>query len=256
MWSKTAALAADERAATADLIEHLAAVDERRLWSKKDFISLFEYCVHGLRFSEGAAFKRIRAARAQRIYPPIIERLREGRLSLDAVVILHPYLHDADAAALIMKACGLTTRQLERLLAERKTAPLTRDVVRFVGSAAPQPPSSKDRSLFDAPEQVQPVSPVPTPISFGSSEPPSRRVRLAFTADEDFYVLLEKARSMLRHKYPDGRLEGVLGDALAALLEKRDPVLRWKASKLRRQQRTSRENSPLRGTNVGSILRS
>ncbi|MBI3564877.1 MAG: hypothetical protein HY079_06760 [Elusimicrobia bacterium] len=63
--------------------------------------------------------------------------------------------------------------------------------------------------------------------------PPRRRVRLAFTADHRFYVTLEKARALLRHKYPDGRLEGVLMDALKVLLEKKDPVLRWAASKRR-----------------------
>ena len=59
---------------------------------------------------------------------------------------------------------------------------------------------------------------------------PPRVVRFAFSADESFYRMLEQARCLLRHKYPDGRLEGVLGDALQALIERRDPVLRWLAA--------------------------
>jgi len=38
---------------------------------------------------------------------------------------------------------------------------------------------------------------------------------------------MQRARALLRHKYPDGRLEGVLKDALAALLSKKDRGFGW-----------------------------
>lgn len=119
LWKRTAALAAQERASTAELIEHLAAVDERKMWRDREYGSMFEYCVHGLRFSDGAAYKRIRAARAFQLFPAIGEMLRDGRLSLAAVSMLHTYLEEPDAAALILKACGLRIRKLEALLSVR-----------------------------------------------------------------------------------------------------------------------------------------
>jgi hypothetical protein len=69
--------------------------------------------VNTLHYSEGAAYKRIRAARAIRRFPSILEMLRDGRLSLAAISMLHPHLEEPDAASLIVRACGLRVRKLE-----------------------------------------------------------------------------------------------------------------------------------------------
>jgi hypothetical protein len=61
-----AALVARDRTTTAALLAHLAEVDERRLYLPAAHPSMFSYCVHVLRLSEDAAFKRIRAARVAR----------------------------------------------------------------------------------------------------------------------------------------------------------------------------------------------
>lgn len=251
LWQRTAFLAADERAATADLIEHLAAVDERELWKKKDYTSMFEYCVFGLRFSEAAAYKRIRAARAVRISPSIGAMLRDGRLSLEAVVMLHPHLKAADAAALLLRSCGLRQRQLEALLSDRAPQDTRREVVRFVGSApseetSPQPDNAEALPFNAIVDTLSPmfaaasIPPPPPPAVIPEPAPPTPRlVRFAFTADEDFYKMLERARALLRHKYPDGRLEGVLRDALKLLIERRDPVIRWEARVRRKKDATA-----------------
>ena len=48
-------------------------------------------------------------------------------------------------------------------------------------------------------------------------------VRIAFTADAEFHGLLLETQAAMRHKYPDGRLDGVFRDALRALLRKIRP---------------------------------
>src|SRR6266704_6322434 len=75
-----AALVAQDRATTAALLAHIAEVDARRLYLPAAYPSMFHYCVHELRLSEAAAFKRIRAARAARQLPAIFPALAEGRL--------------------------------------------------------------------------------------------------------------------------------------------------------------------------------
>jgi hypothetical protein len=42
-----------------------------------------------------------------------------------------------------------------------------------------------------------------------------------------------RVRALMRHKYPDGRLEGVLRDALKTLLARKNPAIVWR---LRRGQ--------------------
>ena len=62
------------------------------------------------------------------------------------------------------------------------------------------------------------------PASPAGEPPPSRHaVRIAFTADESFFRLMKEAQAAMRHKYPNGRLDGVFRDALEALLRKKAP---------------------------------
>jgi hypothetical protein len=64
-----ARLAGREREATAALIVHLAEFDARRLYEGAGHSSMFSYCRAVLRLSEDAAYNRIKAARAARLYP-------------------------------------------------------------------------------------------------------------------------------------------------------------------------------------------
>lgn len=219
-------LAAEEREKVAELLEVLAVIDEKRLFEKHHCASLYEYCVCALRLSEAAAYRRIRAVRAIRLFPPVSVLLREGKLSLETTTLLHPFLESPEAAVLVHQASGMRTWQVARLLASRQAPPPTRDFIRFT---APAPPTSavpltlleSPPSAGLAPEQaVAPAQPPPAGPAAACKTPFS--VRVTFTAGEGFWRDLEFARSLLRHKYPDGKLEGVLGDALRALLDKKD----------------------------------
>jgi hypothetical protein len=53
----------------ADLLLHLAEVDDRKLYRDLAFPSMFAYCVGELGFSEDAAYNRIFVARASRRFP-------------------------------------------------------------------------------------------------------------------------------------------------------------------------------------------
>jgi hypothetical protein len=244
------------RSSTADVVEHLAEIDRRGLCPKKEYGSLYDYCVHRLRMSEGSAYRRIRAARAFRAFPPLMNMLRDGRLSLESLAILHPFASDPDIAILATKAAGMKTRQLEALLAERQDVVPQNDVIRFgaTGPSAPLTPQDAGESLFAVPREI-PVTRrsdnVPTVSGNGIAQvqavEPARSVRIAFTADEEFYRLLERVRALMRHKYPDGRLEGVLRDALKALLERKDPLIRWKATATRRRPASPASGSGSRG---------
>jgi hypothetical protein len=248
--TRTRMLAGAERAATAALIECMAIVDERRLWAGLGFASMFEFSAYGLRLGEAPAFKRIRAARAIRLFPPILPLLRDRRLTLEAAAMLHPHLESPNISTLVTKACGLRIKALEAMLSDLRPAQPARDVVRFTGTqGVPAKPLSHEATParsstlpFLAAAETRPPQQEDRPQ--GEMKPISeperaKLVRISFTADEDFYRLLEKARASLRHKYPDGRLEGVLRDALVLLIERRDPVLRWRTRRKPRAQNMS-----------------
>ena len=227
-------LAAEERTAIADLVDHLAEVDHRELWRHHDYRNMFEFCLHGLRMGEDSAFKRIRAARATRKFPPLSVLLRTGKLSLSAVAALNAHADKEYAARIVTEAIGLTMRQIEALLARYGAPPPRRDVVRFVAapSAATAPkagvgdlPLQAAKTLVPEPKGEEGSAVLAEPAT--ASEPPESSIRVSFTASRPFFLSLRKAQALLRHKYSDGRLEGVLGDALKVLLEKKDPGIRW-----------------------------
>lgn len=229
LWEGARRLAGEERERTCDLVEHLEEIDRRRLHLTRDYSNLFEYCVHFLGYSDPAAYRRIRAARAIRTRPEIAGLLRRGRLSLEAVALLHPFLKDADADRLIREAQGRRIWQVKEMLAGRQKDVAREDSIRM---SAPSPVKEEPEApLFQADAATietrtpaaEPCVPAPP-----SPEPPRRSIRYAFTVDQDFHVLVLRAKTVLRHKHPDGRLEKIFREALMALLKKRDKSWRWR----------------------------
>jgi hypothetical protein len=214
-------LARSEKAVLADLIESLAEVDRRRLW-KGTHASFFEYCAHRLRMHPASAAHRIRAVRAFRAFPPILELIRTGRLSLEAVVLLNPHLSGHDAAEVVSKAVGMNHRRLEAFLAARRPAQPKPDSIRYIGPPpAPAPPSLP---LSVSPPGSDGLSAPPAAAASDKEEvdPAPPAVRFAFDGDEELRRLIDRARRVLRHKHPDGRLADVFRAALRDLLLKRE----------------------------------
>jgi hypothetical protein len=110
-------LAVDEREATVRLVGLLAALDERRCYLAEGYASTFSFCVRAIGLSEYAAFHRIKAARTVRRYPVVLERLRSGALTLEAVRLLAPHLTLENHVRLLDLAAGKSKRRIEKMLA-------------------------------------------------------------------------------------------------------------------------------------------
>src|SRR5216117_1212564 len=151
--------AADDSTSTAVLLSRIAEVDDRKLYLREGFPSMFGYCVHELHFSEDAAYKRITVARAARRFPSIFVALAEGRVHLTAVLMLGLHLTSANAEELLVAATHKTRPELELLLAERFPRPDLPE--RLEGIPAPSVPSPRlappapARADQLAPERVQ-----------------------------------------------------------------------------------------------------
>src|SRR5258706_466404 len=74
----------------ADIVAHIAEVEERRLFAREAFPSMFAYCMDVLHLSEAEAYLRIAAARASRKHPMLLTMLADGRLHLTAIDKLAP----------------------------------------------------------------------------------------------------------------------------------------------------------------------
>lgn len=227
-------LVKDERGRTVAVLKHLAEMDRRRLAEESGFPSLFEYCVRELRYAHGAAAKMIHTARAAAKFRVLYRTLERGLLSVTTVSLLAPHLTWDNHRRLIRSAAGKSAREVEALIDAASPAPTER--VRFVGVAAvPSAPASEaaapdffQASPATSPDQASPSSAPPSP-------PPILRVQFSFTAEERLFREVERAKELLRHKIPAGRLEDVFSEAISALLDKIDPERRLR----RRKKRTA-----------------
>src|SRR5438034_2642624 len=217
-----AALVAQDRATTARLLAHLAECDARRLYLPAAYPSLFAYCVHELRVSEDAAYKRMQAARVARQFPVIFEAVAAGRLHLTAVGLLAPYLTPENAGELLAAAARKTKSEIEELLARRFPRSETLGLVAALPGSSPQL----------APAQVEAGGPQCPPTGAGQLAPAQvhPRSKLAPVAPERFLLQvtigrstqekLRYAQQLLGHALPSGDLAQVLERALDALIER------------------------------------
>src|SRR5450432_359941 len=133
------ALVERQNTLTADLLAHLAEVDERRLHLELGFPSLFAYCVDSLGFSESAAGRRVAVARVCRKFPVAFELLARGELHLSALDALGPHLNDENAAELFSLCARKARRRIDELLAARFPRPDVRDQIRRLpGATSPR----------------------------------------------------------------------------------------------------------------------
>ena len=222
-------LAAHERGAMAELIAHLVELDRRRLHLVAGYNSLFAYCREALFLSESEAYNRIKAVRAARRFPVILDMLAEGAVTLTTVRLLGPHLTAGNHLEVLRSARGLRKLQVEALVARlaphcdapasiRKlpSAPVLPPAIPAATTAlAPGPePTSASRMVPASPMPVVPTVPRPATVNALSPD----RYKLQVTISGDTLEKLELAKDLLRHVMPAGDVSAIVDRALTALL--------------------------------------
>jgi hypothetical protein len=230
-------LVSSQRTCMADIIAHLAELDSRSAVFARGYPSLFQYCLEHLRFSEDEACRRIEAARLSRRFPAILPALAAGSVTLSSVALLKPRITVENSDELLEGIKGRSCRSAKEWLAARFPAPDLPQRIRQL----PRPSSSArlglvqpDPGTTDASRGTEPTSgAIPLAFSLGSPPPPvtdARRSRIQPLSEDRFALQvtisralkddIELVRDLMRHRNPNGDLERVLGDAIAALRSK------------------------------------
>src|SRR3954470_17323254 len=182
----------------AELLAHLAELDQRRLYLDLGFPSLHAYCTSALGMCESTAGRRITAARVCRKFPEVLARVAKGELHLSAVCSMSPHLDWNNAPELIDVCSNQSRRKVDEILAARFPRADVREKVRL-------DPLSADR--------------------YG----------LHFTIDAEALAELERVRALARHRLPGGELSELFKLAMRTLrmdLEKQ----RFSAGKKKRRR--------------------
>jgi hypothetical protein len=229
---RLAELMGQSRRVEADIVAHIAEVDDRRLYAREALPSMFAYCTDVLHLSEAEAYLRISAARASREHPMLLTMLADGRLHLTGIAKLAPHLSRENRDGLLERATHRSKRQIEeqiaeiaprpdvpalvRKLPERRTLPAASLLVvsnrgenptlelRPDGVAAPETKAGQDSPA--SPSVVQPLSP--------------GRYKVQFTASAEFHRKLERLQALMGAKGLDGDLAAVIEQAVTEKLER------------------------------------
>ncbi|WPU66937.1 HNH endonuclease [Peredibacter starrii] len=115
----TKKLVSAERSATTKLLHHLKEIERRKLYCDLKYSSLFAYCVHELGYSEGAAQRRIVAARALAEMPEIEAKIEDGSLNLTNISLVNQFIEDPNERREVLKEVeNLTKNECEKKLFE------------------------------------------------------------------------------------------------------------------------------------------
>ncbi len=257
---------ADERAATAIVLAHIAEFDSRRLYLAEACSSMHDYCVQVLHLSDGAAYKRIHAARAARRFPALFAHVATGRLHLSAVCLLAPHLTEANVDALVAGALQRSKAEIEawlarhvaaatagtsgraasapraRVVAVRAPAPVTRHAE---PSPAPVDPLFATSAL--PPGAVDPHVPeAPAP----AGAPAAYLVQIPI--DEDTHALLREVQGLLGHSIRPDDVGAVFRRALEQL---RGELLKRKAGATTRPRKSAPRISGQRTRTIPAHVR-
>ena len=223
--SRMKALVARERAATAEVIAHLAELDTREIHLREGYPSLFVYCRDVLRLSEWESYNRIEVARTARRFPVILDLLADGSVHLTAVRLLTPHLTPESHRQLLESARGKTKAEVQQIVARLAPRPDVPFSIRRV--AAPSIPVGAQKPTSPEAPGIQPgfpeapvaAAPLPRVAASAATTPLSPdRYRLQVTIDGETLEMFELARDLLGHAIPDGDPAAVLNRAFRALL--------------------------------------
>lgn len=134
LTDKIKSLAREERELTRNIIEHIAEIDRRKTFLVMAYSSLFEYLTNEIGYSEGAAQRRIDAARLLQRVPEVAEKIEVGTLNLAQISKLQRTMRLAkkdgrkvelaDQRAILEKLENRTGEQTDLILAKEFALPV------------------------------------------------------------------------------------------------------------------------------------
>lgn len=123
---RTQWLAQEERRITLEFLHHLAELSSRKLHLQKGYSSLFSYLTEELKYSEGAAHRRIQSMKALKAVPVLEGALLDGTVSITSAAKLQNHFQEkaklqkayspAEKLELFQKIEGKSTREAEAMI--------------------------------------------------------------------------------------------------------------------------------------------
>lgn len=195
LLNKLSELVVSERKITHSILLHISEVEKRKLYFSLGFNSMFSYLTEHLKYSEGAALRRLKASRLLDQVPVLGEKIKEGGLKLNQLAQLQSEIREVEKTG--MKVSSERKQEVLSLL-ENQTGFETEKIL------------AKE---FNHEIRIQTVA----------KPQKDESVRLEVTLTKEQWELLQKAKSDLSHLVPDGNWADVLAELAKREIKSREP---------------------------------
>jgi 5-methylcytosine-specific restriction endonuclease McrA len=127
---KLKALVASERKITAQIIEHIQEIDQKKIYLQMGFANLYSFLTEYIGYTPAAAQRRIEAARLLTFVPEVKEDLKSGSLNLSQLSMVaqsirqkqkeEPLIQfsNEDKKSLLQSVKGLTLENSQKILSQ------------------------------------------------------------------------------------------------------------------------------------------
>jgi 5-methylcytosine-specific restriction endonuclease McrA len=219
------------RAGTVRFLEILMHFDHEKLYVEKGYSSLFALLTERYGFSEGAAVRRINCCRAAQTYPPCLNHLVDGSLSISTLSAISKLMTTENGEMLIKKVQGKSTDQVRAIVDALKSVAKQAEALPFFDAhhTAISEPSAQQPALEDNTAKIvaqslaavtpQTKHPLPTSEQIEALNPatvaePAKVIR--FTGEN--LHLYRKAEERFGHLHEEHLITRVFTVALRSLL--------------------------------------
>jgi 5-methylcytosine-specific restriction endonuclease McrA len=239
LLDNTDTIVVQDRKLTLRMLDHLHAVDRRKLYLGLGYGSMFKYCTKHQRMSEPDAVRKIRTARCVARFRQLIPLLESGDVSLTTVTMASKYIKPENCEAVITGIKNKSTREVQRFLAGYEPmAAVPVDRVRMIVVPASRaaavlgmPAGSRQATISADGKKSSSVEELTLSANENRSQPVppqfEMRARVEFTAHEELMVKLERVRSLMSHRLPiNAPLEELFQFMADYVIEREDPLKR------------------------------
>ena len=247
LLSRIKLLVQKERNIHIHVLHHLREIQSRKLYLKLGFSSLFDYAVKELGYSEGAAYRRIKAMKLCQEVPETTSRLQSGKLSLSSACQLQTFFEKQEKilkkenTTILGKNSDNKTFHLDKIQFLKDSKFIKDSFTKFSQDASVENQhENKTPKLLNLKQKQDLIKKVEGKSARGTMKllseiiPPvfipndqvcflgQGRVEIKTIVDEDCYKNLEELKSLLSHKNPSlsyGELISILSEEV---LKRRD----------------------------------
>jgi len=190
-----------ERNLTIEVIELLQEIYKRRLHLKRGYSSLHEYCVKELKYSDGAAFRRIKTMKLVEEMPEIKKTIETGALSLSTASQLQKAF---ESKGVQKKPFNIEMKQSLLAQVENQSRRQTEIIIAQISP-----------EVISKPEKVTFIN--------------ATQVRLELVIDQELFEKLERLKNLTSHKNKNLRV--LLHQLVDQELQRKDPMLKAASTK-------------------------